>query len=219
MAEVAGAGEVGSRALLVGSRSQPPVPRGYAMAALLVGMSVMAVMLGAALPVWQTALRRERETELVFRGEQYVQAISLFQRRYAGTFPPNIDVLVEQRFLRRRYRDPITGGDFRLLYAAEDAASALARTQPVARRRLWCRRPVRLRTRRPRRHSTGAGASLASSARARAPSLRLFNGRGRYNEWTFVVTRAETQAAAPPRAAAIRPLPPPPDPALLSRPR
>ena len=82
------------------------------MVALLVAMSIMAVMLGVALPVWQTAIRREREAELVFRGEQYVQAIRLFQRRYAGTFPPNVDVLVQQRFLRRRYQDPITGSDF-----------------------------------------------------------------------------------------------------------
>jgi type II secretory pathway pseudopilin PulG len=50
---------------------------GYAMAALLVGLSVMSIMLGAALPVWQTAITREREAELIFRGEQYAHAISL----------------------------------------------------------------------------------------------------------------------------------------------
>ena len=189
------------------------------MAALLVGMSVMAVMLGAALPVWQTALRREREAELVFRGEQYIQAISLFQRRHAGTFPPSIDVLVEQRFLRRRYRDPITGGDFRLLYAAEDAASALrsdatgGETEAVV--------PTSGQTENaassPAQHGRGGIVGVVSTSPR--TSLRLFNGRGRYNEWAFVVTRAETQAAAPPRAAAIRPLPPPPDPAPLSPPR
>jgi type II secretory pathway pseudopilin PulG len=56
---------------------------GYAMAALLVGLSVMSIMLGAAPPVWQTAIKCEREAELIFRGEQYAQAISLFQRRFA----------------------------------------------------------------------------------------------------------------------------------------
>jgi hypothetical protein len=64
---------------------------GYAMAALLVGFSVMSIMLGAALPVWQTAITREREAELIFRGEQYAQAISLCQGRFAGTFLPSID--------------------------------------------------------------------------------------------------------------------------------
>ena len=40
--------------------------RGYAMAALLVGMSVMAVLMGALLPVWTTMAKREKEAELMF---------------------------------------------------------------------------------------------------------------------------------------------------------
>jgi Tfp pilus assembly protein FimT len=36
---------------------------GHAMAALLVGLSVMSIMLDAALPAWQTAITREREAE------------------------------------------------------------------------------------------------------------------------------------------------------------
>ena len=37
------------------------------MAALLVGMSVMAVLMGAALPVWNKQAQREREEEYLFR--------------------------------------------------------------------------------------------------------------------------------------------------------
>ena len=70
---------------------------GYAMAALLVGLSVVSIMRGAALPVWQTAVTREGEAELIFCGERSAQAISLCQRRSAGTFPPSIDVLVKPR--------------------------------------------------------------------------------------------------------------------------
>jgi len=89
--------------------------RGYAMAALLVAMSVMAVLLSTALPVFQTMGRREREAELVFRGEQYARAIGLFQRKYGNALPPDLDVLLRERFLRKTYKDPITGGDFQLL--------------------------------------------------------------------------------------------------------
>jgi type II secretory pathway pseudopilin PulG len=88
---------------------------GYAMAALLVGMSVMAVMMAAALPVWNHAARREKEAELVWRGEQYRRAIMLFQRKYANSFPPSVDLLVEQKFLRKKYKDPITNEDFLLI--------------------------------------------------------------------------------------------------------
>src|SRR5947209_3370865 len=85
---------------------------GYAMAALLVAMSIMAVMLTAVMPVWKHAAQREKEEELVFRGRQYVHAIGLFQRKFANAMPPNVDVLVDQRFLRKKYKDPITNDDF-----------------------------------------------------------------------------------------------------------
>jgi type II secretory pathway pseudopilin PulG len=85
------------------------------MAALLVGLSVMSVMMAAALPVWSHATRREREEELIWRGEQYKRAIMLFQRKFANTFPPNVDILVEQKFLRKKYKDPITGEDFQVI--------------------------------------------------------------------------------------------------------
>src|SRR5438477_7132501 len=82
--------------------------RGYAMAALLVAMSIMAVMLTVAMPVWKHTTQREKEEELVFRGLQYVHAIGMFQRKFANAYPPNIDVLVDQRFLRKKFKDPIT---------------------------------------------------------------------------------------------------------------
>ena len=149
--------------------------RGYAMVALLVAMSIMAVMLGLALPLWQTAIRREREAELVFRGEQYVQAIRLFQRQYAGTFPPDVDVLVKQRFLRRRYQDPITGSDFQPVYAGSGTATGDARAGGAL----------------PPSFS-GRGGIIGVVSRSTEASLRLYNGRRRYNEWSFVATAAAT---------------------------
>ena len=48
------------------------------MAALLVAMSVMAVMMTVALPVWEHRRQaREKEAELVFRGELVRAAIAL----------------------------------------------------------------------------------------------------------------------------------------------
>src|SRR6187399_598272 len=84
---------------------------GYAMAALLVSLAIMAVALTVAMPVWKQMTQREKEAELVFRGAQYTRAITLFQRKNGQTLPPNIDVLVEQRFLRKKFKDPITGDD------------------------------------------------------------------------------------------------------------
>ena len=77
--------------------------RGHALAVLLVGIAVMSILMSVAMPIWKQAVQREKEQELVFRGEQYARAIGLFQRKFAGAFPPSIDVMVEQRFLRKKY--------------------------------------------------------------------------------------------------------------------
>src|SRR4051794_17214919 len=100
------AGQASTRAEARGSE------QGYAMAALLVAMSIMAIMMTVVMPVWKQATQREKEEELVFRGMQYVHAIGLFQRKYANAYPPNVDVLVEQHFLRKKFKDPITNDDF-----------------------------------------------------------------------------------------------------------
>lgn len=115
----------------VGKTAAAGRERGYAMVALLVLMAVMAVAMTAALPAWSTLSRREREAELVFRGEQYARAIMLFQRKYAGAFPPNIDVLVNERFLRRKYKDPITSDDFQTIGVGQAVAGPQA-TNPFA---------------------------------------------------------------------------------------
>jgi type II secretory pathway pseudopilin PulG len=82
------------------------------MVALLVAMSIMAIMMTVVMPVWKHAAQREKEEELIFRGQQYAHAIGLFQRKFANAFPPNFDVLVDQRFLRKKFKDPITNDDF-----------------------------------------------------------------------------------------------------------
>jgi len=66
--------------------------KGYAMAALLVGMAVMAIMLSVAMPTWNQMIRREKEEELVFRGNQYARAINFYQRKFANASPANFDI-------------------------------------------------------------------------------------------------------------------------------
>jgi type II secretory pathway pseudopilin PulG len=84
---------------------------GFIMVVLLIGMAVSAIWLASALPSWRQQATREKEAELIFRGEQYARAIHLYQCKN-GTYPPSIDVLVSQRYLREKYKDPITNDDF-----------------------------------------------------------------------------------------------------------
>ena len=183
--------------------------RGYAMAALLVAMSVMAIMMSVALPVWRTAAQREREAELVFRGEQYARAVELYQRKYAGAFPPNLDILLNERMLRKRYADPMTeDGEFQLLYVGQDAGQAGQGGQPGLAGQQAALNELAGRTGGvPGRGAQGGrggvlagpgvrGGIMGVTSKSTAASLREYNGRGRYNEWTFVATQATVQGGA-----------------------
>jgi type II secretory pathway pseudopilin PulG len=169
------------------------------MAVLLVGMSVAAVMLTVAMPVWKQMVRREKEAELIFRGQQYVRAIALFQRRSGpGTIPPNLDVLLDQRFLRKKYKDPITGDDFDILSPMQPAPGAPGggaggRGQPAVSggSAALGRGGV----------ARGADGSVAAGvmgvvSKSKDTSIKLYNGRNRYNEWQFVYV-PQVQAPGP----------------------
>jgi type II secretory pathway pseudopilin PulG len=162
------------------------------MAALLVGLSIMAIMMTVAMPAWNQMARREKEAELVFRGEQYARAIGLFQRRQGpGALPPTIDVLVDQRFLRRKYKDPITDDDFvpLLLTTApqqgpgQAAATAGRGSVAAGLRGSAFSAP-------PGVGAAGAafGGITGVTSKSKEQSIRLYKGRNHYNEWQFVFT-------------------------------
>ena len=96
---------------------------GFAMAALLAMMTVMAIAMSVAMPVWHTMAQREKEEELIFRGEQYARAIALYQRRFPGAVPPTLQVLLDTHLLRKKYKDPMTNDDFQLV-GPNDAVAA-----------------------------------------------------------------------------------------------
>ena len=98
--------------------------QGYAMAALLVMLTIMAILMTAAMPVWRQQAQREKEEELVFRGQQYVRAIRLFQMKNQA-LPSSIDMLVDGRYIRKKFKDPITDDDFVPLGAAQGAAGQI----------------------------------------------------------------------------------------------
>jgi type II secretory pathway pseudopilin PulG len=176
--------------------------RGYAMAALLVGMSVMAVLMGALLPAWTTLATREKEQELVFRGNQYARAIGLFQRKFANTAPPSIDVLVEQRFLRKKYKDPITNDDFQPIFANQapqgvSAPTGAARPGEQATERLSTPAQQGLQPGFGSTGATGAGGIIGVTSKSKETSLKIYNGRNRYNEWAFVYVQTAQRPQGP----------------------
>ena len=151
------------------------------MAGLLVAMSVMAILLSAALPAWSHMIRREKEEELIFRGNQYARAINQYQRKFANASPASIDVLIEQRLLRKKFKDPLSpedDGEFQLLYLSE-GTGARAGGSGVGSVGSIGTKPT--------------GGVVGVTSKNTGESIRIFNGKTRYNEWHFIGIQQTTQ--------------------------
>ncbi|HET9768219.1 MAG TPA: hypothetical protein VFS60_15300 [Thermoanaerobaculia bacterium] len=83
---------------------------GYNLVILVIAITVLNIMVAAAIPLWRTAIRREKEEELIFRGLQYAEGLRLFQQRQ-GRLPSRLEELIEvkPRCMRKLWEDPITG--------------------------------------------------------------------------------------------------------------
>lgn len=93
---------------------------GYTLLILMVGISLLLLGMAIAFPALATQARREKEAELLFRGGQYVEAVRLFIRNNPGNFPESIEDLVESRYLRKAYPDPMTkDGKWNLVLLAD----------------------------------------------------------------------------------------------------
>jgi len=100
------------------------IQNGFTYIALLAAIVIIGITLGSAAKSWQNIAQREKEEELLFRGNQYRLAIERYYNALPGRhqLPNSIDVLLKdertptgKRHLRQQYKDPITGEDFELV--------------------------------------------------------------------------------------------------------
>jgi type II secretory pathway pseudopilin PulG len=94
---------------------------GFTYIALLAAIVIIGISLGSATKYWYNISIRDKEQELLFRGEQYRQAIERYFYAIPATnqYPGSIDDLLKdsrtlagKRYLRQKFKDPITGEDF-----------------------------------------------------------------------------------------------------------
>jgi len=86
---------------------------GYVLLAILFMLTLAIIAFDRrSFPRWSPQSSAEREIELQHRGNQYVRALQLYFRKF-GRYPqlhrPTGRTPNNLRFLRKRYKDPITG--------------------------------------------------------------------------------------------------------------
>ena len=100
--------------------------------------ALLIIAMAAAAPNLATQIKRDREIEMIHRGEQYARAVKRYYRKF-GRYPGKIEDLEKTntvRFLRKRYKDPMApNGNWRLVRFGEvqlGGAQPLAGATPVA---------------------------------------------------------------------------------------
>ena len=97
-------------------RRRKPIPaseQGYVMLIAIFFIALLVISLAVAAPKIARSIQRDRDLETFHRGLQYRRAIQLYYRKFHA-YPPNVEALVNTNdihFLRKKYKDPITGQD------------------------------------------------------------------------------------------------------------
>jgi type II secretory pathway pseudopilin PulG len=107
---------------------------GYTLLLAVFLVATMIIAAAVATPNILTEGRRQKEDDLVWRGNQYERAIGLYYKKF-GRFPTKIEDLTNQtngvRFLRRAYKDPMNkeDGSWRFIYVGPNGQLIGSNTQ------------------------------------------------------------------------------------------
>lgn len=150
---------------------QPGRVGGFTYISVLAIIAIIGVALGTVGEVWHIALKREKEQELLFVGDQFRRAIGSYYEHTPGQGPRHPlrleDLLADprhpstKRYLRKIYPDPVSGSTTWGLVKGPDGeifgVYSLSEEEPIKKRNF----------------------SLED---------KNFEGRAKYIEWVFLYT-------------------------------
>lgn len=94
---------------------------GYAIVIVMFFLALLVLGAVAAAPTVLSDIQREREADMVWKGEQYARGVKLYYMK-THRFPPSMEDLTTAktgvRFMRQAYKDPMNkaDGSWRLIY-------------------------------------------------------------------------------------------------------
>jgi type II secretory pathway pseudopilin PulG len=171
------------------SRTRDRREAGFSLVGALAGITIMLTLMAMAMPAWKYVMQDSREEELIFRGTQIVEAIERYQKD-KRSLPVSFEVLVKGKYLRKAYADPMTrDGKWRLVHPGEALVPGVSIRPPGTPGMSGAIGGLE-RDQGGGRLGPGAapiGPFLGVASRSKETSLRLFNGRSKYDEWIFAV--------------------------------
>lgn len=155
------------------------------MVALIAMLAIMSFALMLALPSWRYLAQDDKEQELIFRGRQIANAVARFQRKNGNALPASFEQLVEGKYLRKAYKDPLTkDGVWKILRPGEGVPAPVAAPGGAGARPT----PSPIPTATPVFGASSGGQSgpiAGVVSRSAEKGLRTVNGTTSYNRWMF----------------------------------
>ncbi len=176
--------------------------RGYVLLTMMLFLTLVLIAATAAAPKIAFQIKRDREEELIHRGVEYSRAIQKFSKK-TGRFPNRLEELEDTsglRFIRKLYKDPITGKDFRLLHLSDIRPSSGVTNLNTKHSQQSTENPDGETTANADSSSAPTQSTAASHARSndsglqqifgvaspsKERSIREFNHKDHYNQWLF----------------------------------
>jgi type II secretory pathway pseudopilin PulG len=169
--------------------------RGFSIVVLVASITVMLILMGAAVPTWRYIMKNDREEELFFRGDQIARGVERYQRKNGNALPVSLELLVKGHYLRKLYKDPMSkDGKWRIIHPGEAMIPAPGGAVPRP-----GMTPQPGATPSPGSPGLGGfgnvppgmggpvqGAILGVASTNTDKSLKLMNGRSRYDQWLFL---------------------------------
>lgn len=150
--------------------------RGFTYILVMVALVVIAILAEMASVPYQYRIKRDKEAELLFRGQAYMRAIESYYhaKKELKIYPKNLeDLLNDPRFahkwhIRQLYTDPLTGEDWQLIRAPDGGIAGVV--------------------------SSSRDIPLKQSNFPK--QLKQFTGAEQYSDWTFEYKAQETPPAS-----------------------
>ena len=110
-------------------RSRSGSRRGFTLIELMIAMAVMSILVSVAVPMFNKALIRSKET--ILRQNLFSMRTVIDEYTYdKQKAPQNLDDLVREGYLRQVPEDPITNSNQTWKIIMEDALTSVNQTEP-----------------------------------------------------------------------------------------
>jgi type II secretory pathway pseudopilin PulG len=163
----------------------PRSEAGYTLIGLMLMVAVSSILMAAYGPTWHYLVTRDKEEELIFRGESYKTAIERYQKRF-NKLPSEPKELTKYNFIRKLYLDPMTDFEFELILQGPEGKKRESELTAAQRKTV--------RGEAPGTSSYGIVGVVSMSDKV---AIRPWNEKERYNEWEFIAGEGSEEEGQP----------------------